>query len=78
MMRAFAVFAWVIASLAAFQPAQAESLLITAQKIYASPDAPPLSNASVLVRDGRVAEVADASRVRDDSRADQQPPLVGG
>jgi imidazolonepropionase-like amidohydrolase len=59
-MRAFAAVASVIASLAAISPAAAESLLLLhADKIYTSPDAPPVLNARVLLRNGRIAAIAD-------------------
>lgn len=58
-MRASAVFALVSASLAAISSANADSLLIPADKIYVSPETPPLVNGSVLIRDGRIASVAD-------------------
>ena len=43
----------------AFNAASADSWLIPAEKIYTAPDVPPLSNGNVLVRDGRIASVAD-------------------
>ena len=39
--------------------AAAEPMLISADKIYPSPEAQPLLNGVVLVRDGRIASVAD-------------------
>ncbi|HUQ10991.1 MAG TPA: amidohydrolase family protein [Steroidobacteraceae bacterium] len=56
-MRKFAAFALAIASFATIPPATAESLLVPADKIYISPEAPPLLNGGVLVRDGRIAKV---------------------
>jgi imidazolonepropionase-like amidohydrolase len=64
-MRAFAVFALSVATLAAVSPARADSLLIPADKIYVSPDAPPVLEGAVLVRDGRIAKVVDARSRRD-------------
>jgi len=59
-MRLFAVFAagFVSAALVSPSPA-ADSLLIPADKIYTSPDAPPRLNGAVLVRNGRIASVSD-------------------
>jgi imidazolonepropionase-like amidohydrolase len=37
----------------------ADALLLTADKIYTAPDARPLLNGTVLVKDGRIAGVAD-------------------
>lgn len=44
---------------ASASPAGKAALLIPADKIYTAPDATPLLNGSVLVRDGRIASVAD-------------------
>lgn len=55
-------FAFVLAcalSTVAFASAAAQPLLIPADKIYTAPDAPPLAQGMVLVRDGRIASVAD-------------------
>jgi imidazolonepropionase-like amidohydrolase len=53
----------MVCTLSAAAPAAAgsapETWLITAEKIYASPEAPPLSNGAVLVRNGRIGSVAD-------------------
>jgi imidazolonepropionase-like amidohydrolase len=39
--------------------AQSDSWLISADKIYTAPDAKPLANGSVLIRDGRIVSIAD-------------------
>jgi imidazolonepropionase-like amidohydrolase len=59
-MRSF-VFSAVsfLTAAAAASPPSAEPLLIAAEKIYTSPDAPTLANGSVLLREGRIAAVAD-------------------
>jgi imidazolonepropionase-like amidohydrolase len=49
----------VLCTLGAAAPVSANSLLISADKIYTAPDAAPLANATVLVSDGRIAAVAD-------------------
>jgi imidazolonepropionase-like amidohydrolase len=46
-------------SLVVALPVCAETWLIQADKIYTAPDAPPLANGVVLVKDGRIAAVAD-------------------
>jgi imidazolonepropionase-like amidohydrolase len=48
-----------LCTLGAAAPASADSLLISADKIYTAPDAAPLANGTVLVSDGRIAAVAD-------------------
>jgi imidazolonepropionase-like amidohydrolase len=59
-MRLFSRFVATCAvAAAACNPAFAQSLLIPANKIYTSPDAEPLLNGTVLLRDGRIASVAD-------------------
>jgi imidazolonepropionase-like amidohydrolase len=62
-MRSF-VPAAILLCAAAF-PAAAESWLISADKIYTTPEAKPLANGVVLIRDGRIASVADErARIR--------------
>jgi imidazolonepropionase-like amidohydrolase len=59
-MRLCAVFLAVILQAAcASSPTEGESLLVTADKIYAAPDSPALVQGAVLIRDGRIASVAD-------------------
>jgi imidazolonepropionase-like amidohydrolase len=48
-----------LGAVVASNPASAEPLLIPADRIYTSPDAPPLSNGTILVSDGRIVSVAD-------------------
>jgi imidazolonepropionase-like amidohydrolase len=54
----FSVVSLLTAAAAASAPS-AEPLLIAAEKIYTSPEAPPLANGLVLLREGRIAAVAD-------------------
>ena len=58
-MRSIVLF--TVATFGALSPVSvfADSLLIPADRIYTSPDATPLSNGNVLVREGRIASVAD-------------------
>jgi imidazolonepropionase-like amidohydrolase len=51
--------ACALAAVIASHSAHAESLLIPADKIYASPEAAPLSNGNILIRAGKIASVAD-------------------
>lgn len=58
-MRSFSFAAACLLCAAFASAAAAEPLLIPADKIYTAPDAPPLAQGMVLVRDGRIASVAD-------------------
>jgi imidazolonepropionase-like amidohydrolase len=58
-MRSTKFFAALLSSLAAVGMAADKPLLISADKIYADPDAAPLTNGAVLIRGGRIASVAD-------------------
>lgn len=58
-MRSFTLATACLLCAIAFDSAAAEPLLIPAEKIYTAPDAPPLAQGMVLVRDGRIASVAD-------------------
>jgi len=58
-MRSIALAAVCLLSAVAYDSAAAESLLIPADKIYTAPDAAPLLNGMVLVRNGRIVGVAD-------------------
>lgn len=58
-MRLLALAAASLLGVTAFKAVAADSLLIAADKIYTAPDAPALPNGNVLVRDGRIASVAD-------------------
>lgn len=57
-----AVLALGVAALAG--PAMARDLAITGARVYASPEAAPLENATVVVRDGRIVAVGASARVR--------------
>jgi imidazolonepropionase-like amidohydrolase len=59
-MRSIALFVAAI-GFASSPAVSAEPLFIPADKIYPAPDAKPLANGGVLVRDGRVAGISDAS-----------------
>lgn len=48
----------------------AESLQLTAQKVYTAPDVPPLEDAVIVVRDGKIAAVGSRKQL---SVADQVP-----
>ena len=58
-MRVFACIAIQCVFAAAHAAAPPESWLITADKIYTAPDAAPLANGAVLLRNGLIASVAD-------------------
>lgn len=58
-MRSIAFFAAIFLFAAATPSISAEPLLITAEKIYSAPDAKPLLNGAVLVRNGLIASVSD-------------------
>lgn len=58
-MRSTVFAAACLLSSVAYDCAAAEPLLISADRIYTAPDVPPLEQGTVLVRDGRIAAVAD-------------------
>jgi imidazolonepropionase-like amidohydrolase len=58
-MRVLAVLAVALSAALASRSGVAEPLLISADKIYTAPDAPPLQNGTVLVQGGRIVSVAD-------------------
>ncbi len=58
-MRAFACIVIQCLFVAASAAAPSETWLISADKIYTAPDAVPLVNGAVLVRNGRIASVSD-------------------
>ena len=49
-------------ALAATTPAQSTPLALTHARIYPAPDAPPIDNGTVLIREGRIAAVDVAAR----------------
>jgi imidazolonepropionase-like amidohydrolase len=58
-MRSMIIVAAVLSSVAAPRLVSAESLLISAEKIYTAPESKALLNGSILIRAGRIAGVAD-------------------
>ena len=58
-MRSTILVGVLLSSLAAVSGAADKPLLITANTIYTAPDAAPLKNGAVLVRDGRIVSVGD-------------------
>ena len=50
-------------ALAATTPAQSTPLALTHARIYPAPDAPPIDNGTVLIREGRIAAVDVAARI---------------
>lgn len=60
-MRSTILLATLLSTLPLMGSAAGKPLLLSAEKIYTAPEAAPLANGTVLIRDGRVASVADSN-----------------